>query len=630
MKMKYPALILLTCCLLSGDMLAAAPRKTSIVSYTINAELNTRKKIITASETIRWKNTERKAARTMRFHLYYNAFSGAESEFLKEDGWHKKSPEELKETRFGGITITSLRIINGPVLTKKITFPTPDNKNKNDKTVMEVRLPRPVAPGKEIEIAIDFTVKLPDIISRTGVKDEYYFIAQWFPKPGVFMKDGTWHCHQYHYNAEYFADYGDFRVSLTVPSGYIIGATGNLEKKLENSDGTVTRIYTEENIHDFAWTAWPKFKRDLSKVSLRGKKEKTVMEILYAPRHENALTRNKESLLFAMNFYAKHILPYPYKKITLVDAPMKGMHSWGMEYPGLITTGHVPFIPDFYRLAEKITIHEFGHQYWYGIIGTDETKEAWLDEGINTFFEMEIMEAYNKGKASFIQLAPLNLYDWQDRRGAYTSMVHVDSAATPSWEFMEYSTYRGNVYAKTALLFLSLKSLTGKKRLYGFFRYFARKWKYKHPTGEDFIKDFNQYMRHDYTWVFDQFIKNNLPLDQRVHSLESTEVDLKAGKFLNEILVTRGPAWFPVDLRIDFADGSKKTMKWKDPGPWKRFTFHSKEQAVRAILDPEYRIPLDINFINNSICDENEYSGFGDFTSAIGTFMQTIISFLVF
>ncbi len=632
MKIKYILLILAALSLISTQSFSKPAKggKNSTVSYAINAELNTREKLITASETIRWRNTSKKGVSTMRFHLYYNAFMNNRSTFLREDGWHKKTADELEDVRFGGISVKSVRIKDGPSLTGSITYPAPDDGNSDDKTVMQIRLPGRVGPGGEITVVIDFTVKIPDIISRTGEIDDYYFIAQWYPKPGVLQNDGTWHCHQYHYNAEYFADYGDFRVSLTLPSGYTAGATGNLEKELKNSDGTITRIYEEESIHDFAWTAWPEYKKDVSEIKLPRNKDKTTVEILYAPRHGNALERNKKSLRFAMDFYAKYIFPYPYKKITLVDAPMEGMESWGMEYPTFITTAHVPFAPEFYRLAEKVTIHEFGHQYWYGIIGFDETREAWLDEGLNTFFEMEIMEAYFKGEPSFLSSPPFNLYDWQDRRSAYTSMAHVDPAATLSWEFMDYSTYRGNVYTKTALLMLSLKNITGQKKLYSFFSYFLRKWKFKHPTGEDFIKDFNKFMRKDYSWAFDQFIKDHMPLDQAIYNVESTEVNSKKGKFDNEIILIRQRAWFPVDLLITFTDGSTKEFKWSTPEPWKRINFYSKNPIASAVLDPEYKIPLDKNFINNSVIIEKDYRHFGDFIQNLGTAVQTLLSFLIF
>lgn len=609
--------------------LPAWPAKNEIVTYQINAELNTRKKIITASETITWRNKTKNPAPAMRFHLYYNAFRSADTTFLREDSWHRKDTEELADTRFGGITIKSLRLKNGPRLTG-ISYPTPDDDNKKDRTVMEVRFPSPVPPRGEVTLVIDFEVKIPEIISRTGAVDDYYFIAQWFPKPGVFMPDGTWHCHQYHYNAEYFADYGSFRVSITLPKTFTVGATGTLEKELKNNDGTITRIYTEENIHDFVWTAWPDYQVHKEKISLSGKRGKTDAVLLYAPWHKGALERNRKSLAFAMKFFSKKIMPYPYKKITLIDAPWMGMQSWGMEYPTLFTTAHMPFTPGFYHLAEKVTIHEFGHQYWYGIIGFDETREAWLDEGINTFFEMEIMEAYFAGAPSFLGIPPINLYDWQDRRTAYTSMAHVDKAATFSWEFMDYLTYRGNVYTKTALLFLSLKGLVGEKKLYGFFRAFVRKWQYSHPTGEDFIKDFNAYMRKDYSWAFDQFTKGHVKLDHAVHFAESFEVNHKKGKYENEIVLVRDGGWFPVECLVSFTDGSQKKLQWNNPGQWKRYTFYSKVPLSSVVLDPFYRVPLDVNFINNSHIIEGDYSHGSAFLSHLGGAVQTLLSILVF
>ncbi len=433
-----------------------------LIRYDIDARLLPGKRTVEARETLAWRNGSRKPVDTLRFHLYYNAFRNEKSSFLQEEGYYKKSADELKKIRFGGVDIKEMRIAGGKDLLPAAHFICPDDGNKDDRTLLEVPLGRAVNPGETVTLKIAFRLSLPEIISRTGMQDDYFFLSQWFPKIGVLERDGTWNCHQYHGNAEYFADYGSYRVSITLPKKFVLGATGNLKSKKENPDGTVSYTYAEDRIHDFTWTAWPRFVRVTDSIRLPGNAVPTEIELLMDPRHSGARETYLSSLKFAMRFFSEHIMPYPYRKITVVDGPLSGIESWGMEYPTLITAGHIPIVAGIYKITEMVTVHEFGHQYWYGIVGNDETREAWLDEGVNSFFEIEIMNAYFKGRPYMVDFAPMATWDWETRRKPLASLVQVDRTDLPSWLFLNHDNYRGNVYSKAALFLESLKHLTGK------------------------------------------------------------------------------------------------------------------------------------------------------------------------
>ncbi len=374
----------------------------AVVNYTINAELLHESRKLKCSEILTWRNTTGSAVDNLRFHLYYNAFRSPDSTLMRERNFHEKSQRHLNGLKFGEVRIEEMQIAGGEFLTPKMVFISPDDANKDDRTVMEVKLEKPVGPEESVTLKINFTLTIPQIFKRTGKAGDYYFFSQWFPKIGVLQADGLWNCHQFHNNSEFFSDFGTYTVNITLPERFIVGATGNLVKSDKNVDGTVTLSYKEQNIHDFAWVAYPGFKRITETIKSKGKPGGTIVELLLAPGHESARENYLRCIEFSLNYLEEHIFPYPYRKITVVDPPFEGIASGFMEYPTLITTYYSNLVPSFINLSENTLIHEIAHQYFYGIVGSDEAREAWLDEGIATFFELEVADAYYKDANSFL------------------------------------------------------------------------------------------------------------------------------------------------------------------------------------------------------------------------------------
>jgi hypothetical protein len=455
-------------------------------------------------------------------------------------------------------------------------------------------------------------------------------MGQWFPKIGVLQSNGQWHCHQFHYNSEFFADYGTYRVWLSIPASFVVGATGNLINTEKNADNTITYLFEEKNIHDFAWTAYPHFTKITETVQLKGNMETTTIELLLSPGHGAAKHRYLNALKFAMHFFAQHIYPYPYKKITVVDPPLRGSKSGGMEYPGLITSIYLDMLPGSLKLTEIVTSHEFGHEYWYGIIGTDEFREAWLDEGVNSFFELEIMDEYFKESYSLLDSPLLKVNDWEAQRMLYTYLLPVDPVDQYSWKFLNRLHYGGNVYSKAAIFLRSLKNLLGKDRVYDFFKYYAEKYKFKHPSSEDFIDTFNTFMNEDFSWAFDQFIKGEKGLDHAVHSVESVKIAVKPDMYKNEVVFVRKEGYFPVEWLITLENGKEIRSVWRTRENWKKIIFDDPSPIKHAAIDPLYKVPLDRNFLNNSkVCDPTT-SGLKRLSMKIGFFFQNLLGFLVF
>lgn len=603
-----------------------------IVSYLIEAQLFPQTRKLTGVETLSWRNTSQYPVDNLRFHLYYNAFRSLKTTFMQEAQYYKKyqSMEAQKKLKFGDIKIKEIRRIAGGDLTENYRFVSPDDDNPEDRTVMELKLEKPVPPGQVLRLKLEFVLTIPQIFARTGAEGDYFFMGQWFPKIGVLPSSGQWHCHQFHYNSEFFADYGTYQVGLTIPETFVVGATGNLVNTEKNADHTITYLFEEKNIHDFAWTAYPHFTRITEKVQLKGSREPITIELLLSPGHGAAKHRYLTALKFAMDFFTQHIFPYPYKKITVVDPPLKGIRSSGMEYPGLITAGYLDTLPGSFKLTEVVTIHEFGHEYWYGIIGSDEYREAWLDEGVNSFFELEIMEEYFKNSHSLVDSIFLRIDDWEARRVFYANILPVDPVDQYSWKFLNRAHYGGNVYSKTAIFLVSLKNLIGKDRMYDFFKYYAEKYTFKHPSSQDFIDTFNTFMNEDFSWAFDQFIKGEKGLGHAVLSVESVKTAAKPGMYKNEVVFVRKEGYFPVEWVITLENGKEIRSVWRTRENWKKIIFDDTSPIKHAAIDPHCKVPLDRDFLDNSMVRKPSAPGLKRLSMKIGFFFQNLLGFLVF
>src|SRR6185295_5543016 len=235
-------------------------------NYSIEARLDAASRTINGSEVITWRNITTKPASDLQFHLYWNAWKNPRSTFLRERALGRPGvARDLPANDFGHIDVNlvSLRGSSPLVpagtgtpatdLTASKHFIAPDDGNLEDETVMAVPLPQPVAPGGSVTIEVKWTAHVPRTFARTGALGNFFFIGQWFPKLGV-LQDNGWNCHQFHSGTEFFSDYGVYDVSLTVPRGWPLGATGVERERRDNGNATTTHRYYQDDVHDFAWT----------------------------------------------------------------------------------------------------------------------------------------------------------------------------------------------------------------------------------------------------------------------------------------------------------------------------------------------------------------------------------------
>lgn len=644
---------------------SAAAQSKPIVGYKIDARLTLddqkRPSAIDGREELSWLNSSPDTISELQFHLYLNAFKNEKSTFSRESGGQLRG-DRFAPGEWGWIDVSSIKTSSGEDLTSKMEFIRPDDGNADDQTVFRLPLSKPLKPNETITLDIEFKSRLPRVFARTGYWKSFAMVGQWFPKIGVWESKGQrrretagWNCHQFHANSEFYADFGSFDVTLTVPSVYKgkIGATGVMRSEKSNSDGTVSVNYFQQDVHDFAWTVDSNYIKTVRPFS---QATGTVnVTLLIQPEHEGQTDRHYTAAFNALKYFGEWYGFYPYSTLTVVDPPYNADGAGGMEYPTLITAGtHWRAGRD--QNPEGVVVHEAGHQFWYGLVASNEFEEAWLDEGFNTYSTGKVLEkCYGRDVVPFRSRGinwfyfPFEIpHPYEDRIGTLQGSFF-DPIIRSSWQYATSNSYGLNVYPRTGLTLRTLEGYVGEDRMRQIMRTYAERWRFRHPTSQDFIDVANEVSANDLNWFFDQFVKGTSTLDYRITDVESVrrgaetgmfdesgkrvevteeQVEPKAGQeseYESEITVQRlGEAWFPVELRVTLKDGTvfafepgaihdgiidynirnpqsgaTKTDSWPISERWKKFRITGKAEVAHAVIDPRRRVLLDANLTNN-------------------------------
>lgn len=605
------------------------PLSPRTASYDIDVTLDAVNKMLKGKETLYWKNPSGDTIRELRFHLYLNAFKNTQSTFLKDADWVSRMSEAgIEACDWGWSEVTHIQDAAGNDLTPNIRYISPDDGNENDQTVLSVPLAEPVLPYDSTTIQLDFTVKIPKVMARTGYSREYFFMAQWFPKVGVYeaagvryATKGQWNCHQYHSNTEYYSDFGVYNVAMTVPSNYVVGSSGTLQKVTDNGD-TKTHLYRVEDVIDFTWTASPDFLEytDTWKhVSLR---------LLTHKGHEVFVERYFTAAKNSLEYFEQHLAPYPYTTLTIVEPPYHGLFSGAMEYPTLITVLTVRGLPNGVRLGETFLVHEFTHQYFMQMLATNEQEEKWMDEGMTTYWEGRIMDHYYGDQTSTIDVYGIQAGNTEYNRVEYYMMDNpqITSCAETGWDVKKPDA-RTVAYNKTGVWLRTLEGMVGMETMTEIMKTYFERWKFRHPCGRDFVDVVNEVVpkRHgdqfgkNMDWFFEQVLYGTQLCDYELADISVKKLEKDVGfiddecvkDYKNEntlalwqskvTIFQREAAELPVDIEVTFENGKTVQEFWNGKGGSVYFEYIGDQKVVKAEIDPEQKIYLDRNFNNNSL-----------------------------
>ncbi len=606
----------------------SAPLADPVASYRIDCRYDAARKRIEGTELLTWKNEGSRPAARIFLHLYLNAFANNRSTYMRErrrDG----NPARVSPGQWGSIAVSRMTSASGEDLLGGFRFVAPDDGNADDRTVAEVELPSPVAPGEAARFSIEFVAQLPRVVDRSGYAGDFVLAGQWFPKVGVRQGD-AWNCHQYHASSEFFADFGDYDVSIDVPRSLKgkVGGTGSLVEEREAPGDRVIEHFRQDSVHDFAWTADPGFDVDTERVREPGLPE-VVVTLLCQPEHVSLKARYFAAARRAIALFGKLYGPYPYGVLTMVDPPASARQAWGMEYPTFISCGASASTPKSawqrYEALEPTVAHEYAHQYFYGMLASNEFEEAWLDEGFARYSEIRFM-AETVGDAhplvsifGFpVLLRSVALHPPLDTQLRTFGSVSRDFL-TASWKFEGPATY-GLVYGKTALALSTLEREVGTPVMDRLLRAYVDAWRFRHPTTEDLLSVVGRVAGARWSVFLRRALFSAGTVDYAVASAATRPAEPPAGwietagrsveaapprerrprAFETDVVIERrGDVALPVEIRLEFEGKKSYDTVWDGEARWIRLHVDAGPKLVRALVDPREKLLLDADRNNN-------------------------------
>ena len=432
--------------------------------------------------------------------------------------------------------------------------------------IAKVTLPAPLAPGESVEIATPFRVDLPSgSISRLGHVGESYQITQWYPKPAVYDEDG-WHPMPYLSQGEFYSEYGTFDVRITLPGNYTVGATGDFVTGSEDNDAELARLselveqtetwvnkegwndatndfppssedmktlhFRQSRVHDFAWFADKRYKVLQGEVALPGDGRAVTTWAMFTPEEGELWQKVPEYLHDATYYYSLWNGDYPYDQVTAVDGTISA--GGGMEYPNVTVIGSSG--SDFG--LETVIVHEVGHNWFYGILGSNERENAWMDEGINSFNETRyLLTKYGENKDISLLLGGENnlskrfeledfQYKWIDELSyLFPARFGADQPIQCHSNSLTQLNYGAIVYKKTAAAFAMLQSHLGTERFDAAMQLYFNTWKFRHPSPSDLQAAMEQSTGEDLSWFFGDWIQTTKRNDLKLISINAKASD---------------------------------------------------------------------------------------------------------
>ena len=555
------------------------------VAYHIDVKLAPETKQLVGSERIAWTHPGRKPVQELYFHLYPNAFAEG-STFLQESGGMLR--RDRMDRRYpGSMEITALRLADGTNLLPALEYVQPDDGNTNDRTFARVVLPEPVLPGETLELDVKFRVQLPKVFARMGFYGDFVMAGQWFPKLAAYevagqrqRRDEGWNAHQYHAHSEFYADFGTYEVTITVPESYQVAATGRLAAVSEPRYGWRHWTFTAGDVHDFAWAASPHFLVEQRHYAELGPGGMTVFLYL-DPAHQEAKERYFRITRQAMAKYGEWFGPYPYETLRIVVPPPGAGGAGGMEYPTLITAWDASVPPDSLAV-EQVVVHELAHQYWYGLVASNEFEEPWLDEGLATYTENKMMTL----------IAP--------EYGRLTNMSPILEPLPLSWPAWAYGndTYASNVYLRAARVLSGIEEVVGEEKMLEILRTYFQRYRFSHPSTADFLATVNDVSGKNFNDFFNRFVFSGGMADYRIVGIESEPAN-EQGHYRHHIHLAADnalPQTVPVLIR--HVDGKTSTVMWNSRNLSEPLVVEGPAVAW-AWLDPAFTNPMEIHHVNN-------------------------------
>ena len=580
------------------------------VEYRIEAELDPAAARVQGEQTVMYRNNSPDTLRSILMHLYQNAFS---------EGVQRVRRVPIT----GGVTIRRVAVNNIEV--DSADAPVGSASYRIDGTLMWIDLVRPLLPGSSVELEVGWSFVVPPPgAPRTGhAGNEAFAVAQWYPQVAVYDDLRGWHDRPYWTNGEFYLEYGDFEVLLTVPEGWLVSATGELQNPEEvlsdevrqrlaaalGSDDIVNVVTAEDleqqratarepggqlvwrfrarDVRDFAFASSNRYLWDATRVAWAGADagSPVLVSAMYRPEVAATWSEAARYMQHATAFHADRWGPYIYPHISAAEGPVGGM-----EYPMLVFIGGSRNPQSLYSVLS----HEIAHEWWPMMVGSNESLYAWQDEGLASYVEDLSLRDYFDGATP--ELAT------QD---AYLRIAGSDAERPIMTEpdmFGIGPQYGVAAYTKPGTLLRALGAVIGEDVLHEGLREYTTRWLLRHPSPFDFFNVIEDVHGADLDWFWSPWFYDTAFLDQGIAAVEIEGAT--AGERVSITVEDLGDAAMPVLLRVTLADGSTREERlpvepWLDGAPTQTVTLHVASAVTRVDIDPLRYLP-DVERANNA------------------------------
>lgn len=583
------------------------------VNYKIQVTLNDKKHELNGSESVEYTNNSQDTLRFLYFHLWPNAYSSNNTQLAKELMRRDGKSHLFNDPELRGY-IDSLEFEadgQGIIVASNEGFP----------DICQLFLNKPLYPGDSINITTPFHVRFPEgVTSRMGHIGESYQVSQWYPKPAVYDRSG-WHQMPYLDQGEFYSEFGNFDVNITLPSNYIVGATGDLQDSTEkqwlekisadtawmkipdyitdnfppSSKQTKTLRFREKNIHDFAWFADKRYHVLKGKIKLPESGREVTTWAMFTNQEAYLWKKSTGYIKSALWYFSKWNGDYPYNNFTAVQSALNA--GSGMEYPGLTVIG---ITGDPYLLDDVIA-HEICHSWFYSALGSDERRYPFMDESITTANESRYMELRYPDK---------KLWETEIKNRKIALLLHAENIPEERVHELEwliparnnqeqsiniaapefsYNNYSGILYSKAAQGFNYLRSYHGDAVYDTIMHRYYRIWMNKHPAPADLREVFESYTGKDLSWFFDDIIGTTKRLDYKIIRIDNNKILIKNRGELNSPLLIAG-----------INGKSVISQKWEDGFKGRKWLDVPSGNLTEVKIDPDHKM-TELFRLNNNI-----------------------------
>lgn len=569
-----------------GASAQPAPR---VADYTLTATLDPVRHTVRADGTIRWTNPSTVAVSELWLHQYLNGFSGPRTYFMRTrsgDAWPAHPPH------WGSLAIEALRTADGTDLIPATSL---DPAVPDDASQLRVALSHPVGPGESIELTVRFTATLPEAVARTGYHGSFHLVGQWFPKVAVLERDGTWAHFPFHANSEFYSDFGRYDVRIRYPRGYSIGATGPRVEGTALVDGLLEERHVIEGVHDFAFTAWDHFRRADRSIN------RVEVHVLHAPGDERGAARTLDLMSGALPAFERRFGVYPYPVLTVVLPPPGAEAMAGMEYPTLITTGSQWWTPRRARDVEYVTLHEFGHQYFYGMVASNEHRYPFLDEGFCEYATARVMEDLfgHGGPVLDLPMVGPRFDTWAWEALGSGGIAHPLPLDLGADEYPSWGRYGEHVYSRTAVVLRTIERRVGARVFSATLRAYVDRARFDHPTPETFYA----VVRERLGPPWEAFVRTAFETSWRYNLAVTQAVSERGfdGRWRGRAVIDReGPFDLPVNVVFTDARGHRTLARIANDRAVTIVPYEGPAALRSVAVDPEDTLVLERLRLDNA------------------------------